>query len=205
LAFSAGQINLDWIASSDNISVTEYRVERCQGIGCTNFTVIATLGAVTSHIDTVVTPATSYTYRVRSVDGAGNVGPYSNTASAITPNISGYQYHRQITINAGKAPTPQSNFPVLISGAYPYLATVANGGKVQSPTGIDIKFTSDAAGTNVLPYEQERYVASTGQIAYWVKLPLVADAATFYIFHGHVRAVDQYNKAGVWDSNFKRV
>ena len=31
------QIDLTWTAATDNVGVTEYRVERCQGAGCTNF------------------------------------------------------------------------------------------------------------------------------------------------------------------------
>src|SRR5947209_5324064 len=33
-AASATQINLSWIASTDNVGVTGYRVERCQSAGC---------------------------------------------------------------------------------------------------------------------------------------------------------------------------
>ena len=36
-AAGATQANLSWTASSDNVGVTEYRVERCAGAGCTNF------------------------------------------------------------------------------------------------------------------------------------------------------------------------
>ena len=41
-AVSPTQINLTWTAATDNVGVTSYRVERCQGAGCTNFTEIAT-------------------------------------------------------------------------------------------------------------------------------------------------------------------
>ncbi len=36
-AAGSAQINLSWAASTDNVGVTGYRVERCQGAGCTNF------------------------------------------------------------------------------------------------------------------------------------------------------------------------
>ena len=36
-AASATQINLSWGAAIDNVGVTGYRVERCTGAGCTNF------------------------------------------------------------------------------------------------------------------------------------------------------------------------
>src|SRR5262245_4050797 len=41
-AVSATQINLNWTASTDNVGVTGYLVERCQGAGCTTFVQIAT-------------------------------------------------------------------------------------------------------------------------------------------------------------------
>ena len=36
------RIDLNWTASTDNVGVSGYRVERCQGAGCTNFTEVAT-------------------------------------------------------------------------------------------------------------------------------------------------------------------
>jgi fibronectin type 3 domain-containing protein len=79
------QINLAWTAATDNVGVTGNRVERCQGAGCTNFGQIAILGAVTTYSDTTLQPSTSYSYRIRANDAAGNIGPYSNVASATTP------------------------------------------------------------------------------------------------------------------------
>ena len=43
-AVSASQINLGWAASTDNTGVAGYRVERCQGAGCSNFVQVATTG-----------------------------------------------------------------------------------------------------------------------------------------------------------------
>jgi fibronectin type 3 domain-containing protein len=85
VAASNLQINLSWTAATDDVSVTGNRVERCQGAGCTNFAQIAVLGAVTSFSDMNLQPTTTYTYRVRANDGAGNIGPYSNVATATTP------------------------------------------------------------------------------------------------------------------------
>ncbi len=82
---SGTQVNLAWTAATDDVSVTGNRVERCAGAGCTNFGQIAVLGAITSYSDTNLQPTTSYSYRVRANDGSGNIGPYSNVASATTP------------------------------------------------------------------------------------------------------------------------
>jgi len=80
---SSTQINLTWTASTDNIGVTGYRVERCQGASCTNFAQIATpTGA--SFNNTGLTAGTTYRYRVRAADAAGNLSAYSNIVSATT-------------------------------------------------------------------------------------------------------------------------
>lgn len=82
-AASASQINLAWTASTDNVGVTGYRVERCQSAGCSNFAQIATPSG-TSFDDTGLSASTSYSYRVRATDAANNLSGYSNTASATT-------------------------------------------------------------------------------------------------------------------------
>lgn len=80
---SPSQINLSWAASTDNIGVTGYRVERCQGSTCTNFVQISTPTG-TSYNDTGLSANTSYRYQVRAVDGANNLSGYSSIASAAT-------------------------------------------------------------------------------------------------------------------------
>ncbi|MGB8328235.1 MAG: Ig-like domain-containing protein [Steroidobacteraceae bacterium] len=83
-AASGGQrINLNWIASTDNIGVSRYWVERCTGAGCTNFAQLAT-PTTTTFSNTGLTNATTYTYRVRASDAAGNLSSYSNVSSATT-------------------------------------------------------------------------------------------------------------------------
>ena len=82
-AASSTQINLSWGAATDDVGVTGYRVERCSGAGCTTFTQITTVGGTTFN-DTGLTASTSYSYRVRAVDSAGNSGSFSNTGSATT-------------------------------------------------------------------------------------------------------------------------
>ena len=81
-AVSASQINLAWDSNADN--QPDFRVERCQGAGCTNFAVIATVGGGnTSYSNTGLTANATYTYRVQALNGA-TTSAYSNTASATT-------------------------------------------------------------------------------------------------------------------------
>ncbi len=42
-AVSSTQINLSWTASTDNVGVTGYQIERCQGAGCSNFALLTTV------------------------------------------------------------------------------------------------------------------------------------------------------------------
>ena len=81
---SATQINLSWTAATDNVGVTGYQLERCQDAGCAAFALIATVAGTTFN-NTGLTASTSYSYRVRASDGAGNLSGYSNVASATTP------------------------------------------------------------------------------------------------------------------------
>ena len=82
-AAGSSQVNLSWTASTDNVGVAGYRVERCQGTGCTNFVQVGTPTA-TTFSDTAVLPSTTYRYQVRAVDAAGNLSPYSAIAIATT-------------------------------------------------------------------------------------------------------------------------
>ena len=89
-AASSSQINLTWTDSATNEQ--GFKIERCSGSGCTGFTQIATIGAnVTTYSNTGLTASTSYSYRVRAYNAAGNSG-YSaaatatTTAAAIVPN-----------------------------------------------------------------------------------------------------------------------
>ena len=76
-------INLSWTASTDNVGVTGYRLERCQGTSCTTFVQIAS-PAGTTFSNTGLAAGTAYRYRVRATDAAGNLGPYSTIATATT-------------------------------------------------------------------------------------------------------------------------
>jgi hypothetical protein len=81
---SGTQINLAWTGATDTVGVTAYRVERCQGAGCTTFVEIGT-ATVTTYNNTGLADSTTYCYRVRAQDAAGNLGPYSNTKQIATP------------------------------------------------------------------------------------------------------------------------
>ena len=64
-AASTSQVNLSWTAATDNVGVTGYRVERCQGVGCTTFAQVGTPTG-TTFSDTGLSASTPV-----SVPGAG--------------------------------------------------------------------------------------------------------------------------------------
>jgi hypothetical protein len=81
-AVSKSQINLSWTDNATNED--GFKIERCKGSTCTNYTQIATVGAnVTSYSNTGLARRTTYCYRVRAYNASGNSG-YSNVASATT-------------------------------------------------------------------------------------------------------------------------
>ena len=68
--------------------VTGYEIERCQGTGCTTFTLLKTVTTTTTS-DTGLTPNTTYSYRVRAKDATPNYSGYTNTATATTAGSGG--------------------------------------------------------------------------------------------------------------------
>lgn len=79
---SSSQINLTWNDASNN--ETGFKIERCQGSVCNNFTPIATVAAnVISYSDAGLSASTVYSYRIRAFNAGGESG-YSNTVSAQT-------------------------------------------------------------------------------------------------------------------------
>ena len=81
---SESRIELSWGSSTDNVGVTEYLVERCEGVSCGAYAQFSSLSGTTL-LDIDLSPSTSYSYRVRATDAAGNISGYSNIETAVTP------------------------------------------------------------------------------------------------------------------------
>jgi hypothetical protein len=83
-AASGTEIDLSWVASTETGgTVSDYLVQRCQGVGCSNFTQIAT-STTTTYKDTGLTTGMSYSYRVQASDAVGNLSPFSEVSTAVT-------------------------------------------------------------------------------------------------------------------------
>jgi len=146
-ATSSSQINLAWTASTDNVGVTGYPVERCSGANCTNFTQIASPATITFS-DTGLAASTSYSYRVRATDAANNLSGFSSTGTTSTPTAT----------NISVSISPKRG-GVTISQTLPFTATVNNdvggagvtwtktGGTFANSTATSVTFSSTTAGS----------------------------------------------------------
>lgn len=120
-----------------------------------------------------------------------------------------FSYYRTVTIDHTKVPnTNQIDFPMAVAGTYSYLKTVANGGLVTNASGFDIGFYSDSALTTKLKWETESYNATTGAVAYWIKIPSLSHTVDTVIYMAYTDAsisTDQSDPTNVWDANFYSV
>jgi fibronectin type 3 domain-containing protein len=133
---SSSQINLSWTASTDNVGVTGYRVERCSGSAtCSSYSQIATPSS-NSYSDTGLTASTIYRYRVRAVDAAGNLSAYSTAANATT--------------QAPTDVTPPTISSVTISGVTASGATITWTTNESANTQVDYGLTASYGNSTAL-------------------------------------------------------
>jgi fibronectin type 3 domain-containing protein/azurin len=164
-AVNAGQINLSWTASTDNIGVTGYRIERCAGSGCSNFAQIAApTGTGTTYNDTTsLQPSTSYSYRVLAVDAVPNLSAYSNIASATTPAaptglMAAYGFSEGIGTTTSDA-SGNGNNGTLTGTTW----------TTQGQSGNALSFNGTSSFVSI-PDAASLDLGSTGTIEAWVKL-----------------------------------
>ncbi|MEI6711229.1 MAG: DUF2341 domain-containing protein [bacterium] len=62
-----------------------------------------------------------------------------------------------------------------------------------------------AADGTKLDHEIEKYVPTTGQLIAWVRVPALSASVdtVIYMYYSNAMVADQWNKTGVWDTNFK--
>ena len=141
IATSYNQIDLSW---SDSIGdVTGFKIERCDGKACSNFTEIAKVAAnITSYQNTDLTALTSYSYRVRAYKERSQYA-YSNIASATT----------------SRNTTPPSAPQGLVANAV-------------SSSQISISWNSEAVDSSAAGYNVYQYgerIGSTAGTSYLIK------------------------------------
>jgi chitodextrinase len=126
------QITLNWSASTDNIAVTQYRLERSTSAN-TGFSFVTTVSG-RNYTNTGLIANTTYYYRVQATDAAGNVSSYSNVASGRTG---------QLIVDL-QAPSIPSNFT----------ATATS-------TQITLNWSASTDNVGVVQYQIERSTSAT--------------------------------------------
>ena len=177
---SASQINLSWTASTDNVGVTNYLVERCAGTGCTSFAQIAT-STGTTYYNTSLAASTAYSYRVRATDAAGNLSGYSNTASGTTQAAPQFKTIAYVQSNFA---TPQTNQSVV---SVPYTAAQVAGDLNVAIVGWNdtvatISAVADSQGNAYTLAAGPTQVAGTIQQAIYYAKNIVGAAANANVF-----------------------
>jgi chitodextrinase len=97
------QITLSWSASTDNVGVVQYQIERSTS-ATTGFTSLNAV-SVNFYTNTGLNTSTKYYYRIRAVDAAGNLSAYSSIVNATT----GAQSTTPPPTGDTQAPTAPSN------------------------------------------------------------------------------------------------
>jgi Concanavalin A-like lectin/glucanases superfamily/Abnormal spindle-like microcephaly-assoc'd, ASPM-SPD-2-Hydin/Fibronectin type III domain len=166
-AISGTEIDISWSAATDNVGVAGYRVERCEGTGCSAFTKIGTLVTSTTFADASLNTSTSYSYIVRAQDAPGNLGPYTNVASATTlaanPNlVAAYSFDEGsgTTVNdltgngnngtiSGATWTPSGKFGKALSfNGNNSLVTIPDAASLRLTTGMTLEAWVNPAAVN---------------------------------------------------------
>src|SRR3990167_5778401 len=129
-----------------------------------------------------------------------------------------FSFKASITIDETKVAgsADHTDFPVLVSGTYdgtgtePDLRTTANGGNVENASGYDIQFFSDSDLTTRLAAERESFVATTGVVNFWVKVPTLDydNDTVIYIAYGDSGISTDpnddatYGATSTWNANY---
>jgi len=145
-ATSSTQVSLSWIASTDNVGVTGYRIYRNGSAVGTSFT--------TSYADTGLISATTYTYTVAALDAAGNVSSPSSSASATTPD--------------GVAPTVPAGLSATAASATQVNLTWSPSTDNVGVTGYRISRNGAVVGTSPIPSYSDTGLVSGATYSYAV-------------------------------------
>ncbi|MFN0151655.1 MAG: LamG-like jellyroll fold domain-containing protein [bacterium] len=124
-----------------------------------------------------------------------------------------YSYQKTITVQASQVSGgPHTDFPMLVNITDANLKTVGNGGQVQNANGYDIIFkaldatTCGGSSPCALDHEVEKYVATTGELVAWVRVPSISDGTVIMMYYGDSSiSAPTANPTGVWNSSFKGV
>ena len=168
---SPTSVQLTWVAATDNLGVTGYKVFRD---GST--TPLATIGAVTTYTDSAVTAGTTPAYTVQAFDIAGNLSPLTAPVSppppvALDPRLTRMPYLTDlIGLNA------TVNFATDRSG-------VSASVKFGTPSGSTCSLTTTVPATRIT-------ISVNGIFEYQWKAALTLPATGSYCYRAYLGTVD---------------
>lgn len=177
--------SLDDVRAYDR-QLSAAEIPRLYGLGATTRVGVSQEGGNTNGL------LAWWTFDGKDIIGVGATEPWYDQS---------YGYRKRITL--------VSSFMATTSSAYQFVATTTSadlkytghGGNVASTVGTDIIFvnsTNDA----IIPYYQEYYSSSTGEIVYWFRSPVSSSAdQTVYMYYGKAGASDLSDKTGVWSGS----
>jgi hypothetical protein len=131
-------------------------------------------------------------------------------------SFASFGYYRTVTVDHTKVANTvtenYTNFTIVATTTLATLATVANSGHVQNSNGFDVGFYSNAdCSTGKLKWEQERYVATTGEVIYWirmensVRLSTTTDTTIYMCYGDSSISTDQTDKNNSWNTAYTGV
>ena len=149
---SAGQINLSWTASTDNVGVTGYLIER-EDPGSSSFMQIGTTTSTTYSDTNNVLAGNTYSYRVRATDAAGNLSPYTNPPATATAGFGISPHVVTLTLTQTQQFTANSTGVTWsvdgVAGGSPTTGTITSTGLYTAPNSIGTHTVT--ATTSVYP------------------------------------------------------
>lgn len=78
-------LDLSWTAGTDDVGITSTNIEQCRGVDCTDFLLVAAVTSGTTLRVSGLLPQTTYRFRAKHADAAGNVSlNYSTVVTGTT-------------------------------------------------------------------------------------------------------------------------
>lgn len=127
---------------------------------------------------------------------------------SISAQPAGYEHRKLITLNSSQISgvSDHTNFPVMINFTDIDLKSTSNSGGVVNPSGYDIVFT-ESDGTTPLDFELQNYASSTGDILFWVRIPLLSPSVDtdIYLYYGKSGEYTDQSDTTTWNDNYLAV
>jgi chitodextrinase len=174
---SDGEVDLSWTPSTDAVGVTGYEVWRDEAL--------LSSGSSASYVDSSVTPSTTYQYKVRAYDAAGNRSGFSGSASVTTPaagaafsdgfesgDLSKWASSRGISAQQGEVFAGSWAARAIANGSPAYATTTLSAERTELFYRAQVKVISQGANSTYLlrfrtatgSYLATLFVSSTGKL-----------------------------------------